>query len=185
VKASSKTDRRKPEMKLEAKGRPLTARDVAELCGVELKTVHNWVAEGRLPHFRTPGRHLRFQPHLVQSFLQEIGYGPSVERRTAVIWVPAAKVTRLRRALSHYDCRSVSDVWSALIVAGKEDPDAMVVDATFLTLPDFRGLMNAVRLNLPGTTMILVGEPTPGAGRGVVAVRWDDLGSLTRVLDRD
>ncbi len=185
VTASSKIRRRKTEPKLEPKGRPLAARDVAELCGVELKTVHNWVAEGRLQHFRTPGRHLRFQPHIVQMFLREIGYGPSTKRRTAVICVPAAKAARVRRALADYECKSVSDVWSALIVAAKAVPGALVVDATFLTTHELRGLTTAVRRKLPATSLIIVGEPTLPAARGVVAVPWDDLGSLSRVLDWD
>ena len=39
----------------------LTASDLATLCEVDLKTIHNWVDRGRIAHFRTPGRHLRFR----------------------------------------------------------------------------------------------------------------------------
>jgi excisionase family DNA binding protein len=52
----------------------LGANDIAHLCRVDLKTVHNWVNRGVLPHFRTPGRHLRFRPEHVASFLRAWGY---------------------------------------------------------------------------------------------------------------
>jgi excisionase family DNA binding protein len=48
---------------------PLRVREVAALCGVEQKTVHNWVARGMIAHFRTPGRHVRFLPAEVADFV--------------------------------------------------------------------------------------------------------------------
>lgn len=48
--------------------RPMTTRQVAHACGVELKTVHNWADNGELAHFRTPGKHLRFLPAEVRAF---------------------------------------------------------------------------------------------------------------------
>lgn len=57
-------------------GPPLyfTATDLAGFCGVDLKTIHNWVNKGKVPHFRTPGRHLRFKPADVKGFLEGFGY---------------------------------------------------------------------------------------------------------------
>ncbi len=59
----------------------LTASDLAALCEVDLKTIHNWVDRGRIPHFRTPGRHLRFRAADVAEFLRAWGY--SVPRELA------------------------------------------------------------------------------------------------------
>lgn len=50
--------------------RPMTAREFADLCGVDLKTVHTWVGRGLVASFRTPGRHLRFLPDEVREFLE-------------------------------------------------------------------------------------------------------------------
>ncbi len=96
-------------------GRPLTARAVADLCGVELKTVHNWVLEGRLEHFRTPGRHLRFQREAVQAFLLSCGYGgPSnVATRAAVIVVKGGSSAALRTVLRGQITTEVDDLPSA------------------------------------------------------------------------
>lgn len=52
----------------------LTASDLAALCEVDLKTIHNWVDRGRIAHFRTPGRHLRFRAADVADFLRAWGY---------------------------------------------------------------------------------------------------------------
>lgn len=52
----------------------LTASNLATLCEVDLKTIHNWVDRGRISHFRTPGRHLRFRAADVADFLRTWGY---------------------------------------------------------------------------------------------------------------
>src|ERR1700677_5150509 len=59
----------------------LTASDLATLCEVDLKTIHNWVDRGRIAHFRTPERHLRFRAADVAEFLRAWGY--SVPRELA------------------------------------------------------------------------------------------------------
>src|SRR4029453_8151393 len=64
-----------------AREKLLTASDLATLCEVDLKTIHNWVDRGRIPHFRTPGRHLRFRAADVAEFLRAWGY--SVPRELA------------------------------------------------------------------------------------------------------
>jgi excisionase family DNA binding protein len=51
-----------------------TASDMARFCQVDLKTIHNWCEKGKIPHFRTPGRHLRFRAPDVRGFLKEYGY---------------------------------------------------------------------------------------------------------------
>lgn len=41
---------------------PLTTGEVAAIFGVTMTTVKRWAEEGKLPYFRTPGGHYRFQP---------------------------------------------------------------------------------------------------------------------------
>ncbi len=52
----------------------LKASDLAKICQVDPKTVHNWVDRGKLKAFRTPGRHLRFNRSDVATFLREHGF---------------------------------------------------------------------------------------------------------------
>lgn len=50
------------------------ATQMAKWCDVDLKTIHNWVGKGQIPHFRTPGRHLRFKAEDARAFLAKYGY---------------------------------------------------------------------------------------------------------------
>jgi hypothetical protein len=55
-------------------GKYFTGSEVAAICDVDLKTIHNWIDKGRGPeHFKTPGRHLRFEPVKVARWLRERG----------------------------------------------------------------------------------------------------------------
>ncbi len=45
-----------------------------DFCEVDLKTVHHWVERGKVPHFRTEGRHLRFRRNDVVRFLRAHEY---------------------------------------------------------------------------------------------------------------
>jgi excisionase family DNA binding protein len=47
----------------------LSPAEVAELFGVEPKTVTRWAEAGRLPFFRTPGGHRRYRWSDVEPFL--------------------------------------------------------------------------------------------------------------------
>ena len=52
----------------------LKASDLAAICQVDLKTIHNWFDRGRISGFRTPGRHLRFTSGSVVAFLDQFGF---------------------------------------------------------------------------------------------------------------
>jgi excisionase family DNA binding protein len=51
-----------------------TGQDVARFCEVDLKTVHHWADRGKIPHYRTEGRHLRFRRNDLVRFLRGHGY---------------------------------------------------------------------------------------------------------------
>ncbi len=57
-------------------GKYLSSADIAAICDVDLKTIHNWADQPsqQMPSFRTPGRHLRFKPRLIVPWLQRKGY---------------------------------------------------------------------------------------------------------------
>jgi excisionase family DNA binding protein len=48
--------------------------EVAAVCGVDVKTVHNWCKLKDMPHIRTPGRRLRFKLPEVVPWLAKYGY---------------------------------------------------------------------------------------------------------------
>jgi excisionase family DNA binding protein len=142
-------------------GRPLTARAVADLCGVELKTVHNWVLEGRIEHFRTPGRHLRFPRAAVHAFLLACGYEASESShvsRGAVV-VKGGGGPALHAVLRRFQVSEVDDLPSALIVVARSEPALLIIDLTpRWALPEAATLRALARL-LPGLTVVLFGKP--------------------------
>src|SRR5438067_11901832 len=80
-----------------------TASDVARLCQVDLKTIHNWADKGEIRHFRTPGRHLRFRRLDVLEFLRRYGYAIPDELRAGrprlvIVDADANAASSLRRS---------------------------------------------------------------------------------------
>jgi excisionase family DNA binding protein len=110
-----------------------TASEVARFCHVDLKTIHNWSDRGEIPHFRTPGRHLRFRRADVVEFLRKYGY-PVPEQlqagRTKVHVVGEARVVESIRARldQTYDIAVFNHAVDALISIGAEKPDIVILD---------------------------------------------------------
>jgi excisionase family DNA binding protein len=137
--------------------KPLTAREVADLCGVELKTIHNWVTDGRLDHFRTPGRHLRFQAADVLHFLERCGYRASLPTQATALVVAEEAVRRsLVGALREYRTERTSDAFEALFVAARLTPDLIVVHGRSLAGLNAEQWCRAVRLALPQARLLVV-----------------------------
>lgn len=113
----------------------LTASDLATLCEVDLKTIHNWVDRGRIAHFRTPGRHLRFRAADVAEFLRAWGYSVPRElarasARTGLIVGSKEMVSHVTRTLGDtMPLRDVKHPYDALVFAGADPPDVFLVDA--------------------------------------------------------
>ncbi len=111
----------------------LTASRVAEFCQVDLKTIHNWAERGRIPHFRTPGRHLRFRREDVLDFLRKYGYPIPPEiagRRPRVLLMLEESPQRLKlRAVleSDFEVFELPDAMAGLLSIGREPPDAVVL----------------------------------------------------------
>lgn len=173
----------KKTLRFPVQERPLTARAIAELCGVELKTVHNWVADGKLPHFRTPGRHLRFHPEAVQTFLEAIGYGPTSKHGSVVVYTNAAGAKRLSAPLSEFECLWVKNLWSALISVGSKAKEGLILDVAQLPSAELKGLLTTLQTELPELRVVLLTEdPKVPRVRGVTVLTWDALSRLSRLL---
>ena len=117
-------------------GPRFTAADLARFCSVDLKTIHNWVAKGKLPDARTEGRHLRFRRVEIVEFLRAYHYPvpPSLRATRARIVAFDGDSTTLsvaRRALGrHFEVTTYTDAVDALVAVGASDPDALVIGTT-------------------------------------------------------
>ncbi|HEX8796887.1 MAG TPA: helix-turn-helix domain-containing protein [Polyangiaceae bacterium] len=129
-------------------GRLLTATQVARMCGVDIKTIHNWVGKGRIRGHRTGGRHLRFWPLDVIDFLRAWELGIPEALRSARLRVlvvdkdPAALAASKRSLSRRFDVATADDVVDAIVTAATSRPDVLVVgDVAPLGLDDLaRGL---------------------------------------------
>lgn len=110
-----------------------TASDVARFCQVDLKTIHNWADRGEIRHFRTPGRHLRFQRSDVLDFLRRFGYPipPGLVTgapRLVVIEKETDTRQRIVESLGRiFRVVAFACPFEALIEVGAEPPDAVVI----------------------------------------------------------
>jgi excisionase family DNA binding protein len=112
-----------------------TASEVARFCQVDLKTIHNWAERGEIKHFRTPGRHLRFQHLDVLDFLRRYGY-PVPETlsygKPRVVLLDADTKTHASVAkvlADTFELRASTDVLSSLIAIGADRPDIVVLES--------------------------------------------------------
>lgn len=112
-----------------------TASQIARFCQVDLKTIHNWADRGQIPHFRTPGRHLRFRRPHVLDFLRKYGYPIPEEldaQRPRVALLINGKHAK-QRVLSSlrvaFDVVDYPDPLDGLLRIGEHPPDAIVLAA--------------------------------------------------------
>jgi excisionase family DNA binding protein len=112
-----------------------TASQIARFCQVDLKTIHNWADRGQIPHFRTPGRHLRFRRPHVLDFLRKYGYPIPEELeaerpRVALLVNGMGASGELVAALeSEFEIVQYENPVTALLQIGEHPPDAVVLAA--------------------------------------------------------
>jgi excisionase family DNA binding protein len=112
-----------------------TASQIARFCQVDLKTIHNWADRGQIPHFRTPGRHLRFRRPHVLDFLRKYGYPIPDELdagrpRVVLLTNGVADDGEVAATLeSSFDVIEYLSPVVALLQMGEQPPDAIVLAA--------------------------------------------------------
>jgi excisionase family DNA binding protein len=167
----------------------LTASDLAALCEVDLKTIHNWVDRGRIAHFRTPGRHLRFKAADVAEFLRAWGYSVPRELARATsksMMAIGSKDTMayVARALGEgLPIRHASHPYDALIFAGSDPADVYVVDVRAVSGEvDVSSLFEALHRACPQGTFIALSDEPVSLPPFVARVGRSDAQQLKLVL---
>jgi excisionase family DNA binding protein len=172
--------------------RLFTAQEVARFCEVDLKTVHHWAERGKIPHFRTQGRHLRFRRNDLVRFLRAHGYPlPEALTRTkpvvAVGPVEPAEVELAKKLASRFTTRRFATGLGAFAHVLSDQPDAVVVSSTDPTLGGARSIA-ALREEAPWILVAIVcaddsAAEARAAGAEVV-VASADLSRLGQELAR-
>jgi len=149
--ARMKTDREEP-------GSLLKSSAVADLCQVDLKTIHNWANSGEIRHSRTRGRHLRFSPADIVEFLRKYDY-PVPQQfladkpRVYLLDDDRSTLAAVKKTLiKQFEVTFFNDPVDALISIGVQPPAVIVLD---VKIADFDGLHLLARLaQLPATRKI-------------------------------
>lgn len=161
----AKRDKRHHSEIVAAIRRPLTAREVAKRCGVDLRTIHHWVAAGLIGHFRTPGRHLRFDVMAIDEFLASRSTAVEKNDDDTFLVIAANKTaTKLRRALAALRGRYVDNPYTALLFAGWMRPRWVVVEPNTLRGLDAKAYAQALASELPESTIFWFGSGVSVAG---------------------
>jgi excisionase family DNA binding protein len=179
----------------------LTASDLAALCEVDLKTIHNWVDRGRIPHFRTPGRHLRFRAADVAEFLRAWGYSVPRElarasARTILVVGTNETLALVHRALgegsaptgappasSGQPVRLAAHPYDALIYAGSDPGDVYVVDLKAVSAEIEPGVMfEALHRASPPATLIALSDDPVALPTFVTRLGRGDTAGLKKLV---
>lgn len=166
----------------------LTASDLAALCEVDLKTIHNWVDRGRIAHFRTPGRHLRFRAADVAEFLRAWGYSVPRElarasARSIVVVGGKEAMTHVTRALDGAQVRHITHPYDALVHAGADPADVLIVDVAALASEiDVGRLLETLHRACPQSTLVALADEFPGMPSFVARVGRLDSSALKSII---
>jgi excisionase family DNA binding protein len=167
----------------------LTASDLAALCEVDLKTIHNWVDRGRIAHFRTPGRHLRFRAADVADFLRAWGY--SVPRELAKVGSKSVLVVGSKDSMGHVSralgegmvVKHAAHPYDALVFAGAEPADVYIVDARAVAADiDVTSMLEALHRASPQATFVALSDEATTVPAFVTRVGRSDAQALRTLL---
>lgn len=147
---------------------PVPARTVAELCGVDLKTVHQWATSGLIAHFRTPGRHLRFRSDEVLRFLEHSGYPRATVYAPHVLLVgPSRARSREASTLGQHKVTWVDDPYLALVEATRLEPGVIVLYAEQLRALELKPYVAALGAASATARVFVLGKRTATRVAGV------------------
>jgi excisionase family DNA binding protein len=169
-----------------------SAQILADFCEVDLKTVHHWADRGKVPHFRTEGRHLRFRRNDVVRFLRAHGY-PLPEqlvkaRPTVALAVPPEllegaplSVDDLAKRLgSRFSVRRHACAAHALAHLVAEAPDAVIVACADPTLG--AAAIAALKDDPATSWIVFVAVPEAGEAGRSSAQRADIVVSAAEIV---
>lgn len=160
---------------------PLTTRQVADLLGCGVKTVHNWVADGRIPHFRTPGRHLRFRAEDVAEFMRRSGFPVPDELSCRCPLLLVAADSRAALLGLPRGAISLENPLDALVMCPSHRPLMVVVLAEQMAGVDLRSFRAAIDRACEDCRVVWVGDP-PLEGEGYETLDVLDANSLAGLL---
>ncbi|MEZ4446165.1 MAG: response regulator [Polyangiaceae bacterium] len=157
----------------------LTSHQVGRLLQVSRRSVNNWIEQGRLTAFRTPGGHRRVRVPDLVAFLVETGFpipedlSPFARRRIIVVDDDRHQLRAYGRLLAPYEdvveLRLMERGIDALLMIGSFLPDLVVLD---IVLPGLDGVEVCRRIKAGERTrhidiVVCSGNVSPGVEAAV------------------
>lgn len=133
--------------------RTYTTFQIAEVCGVYPSTVINWVKNGDLKAFKTPGGHRRVLESELREFLVKFNFPMPAwlavgKRRVLIVEddpaVGKLLVRALKGASEELDVTWLKDGAEALLAMGREAPDLVLLDV-FMPFLDGGVVLKTIR----------------------------------------
>lgn len=126
-----------------------TTFEVAKICNANITSIKNWIEQGELRAFRTPGGHYRIERKVLDDFLNRHGmpnpFAHRARRRILVVNPTSELVDEIRKHLGDkHDYDVTADAVDGLLKLGQWKPDAAVIDTRVPGL-DVLGLCQRVR----------------------------------------
>lgn len=163
----------------------ITTGTVAEHCEVTYETVKNWIRQGKLPAFETPGGHHRILMEEFNEFLTRYGmpaYDGPYGRKAKVLVVDddltlgSNIVDYFTKAAGH-ECRFASDGYEAGVQVMSFEPDLVVLD---LIMPMMNGFEVCQKIKSSKETehiqiLAITGHPEDGNKEKIKACGADDV----------
>lgn len=116
----------------------LTSHRAAQLLQVNPSSINNWIREGRLTAFRTPGGHRRIHARNLANFVVKSGMALPEELATVVsptvIWVDPDEENRnrvvnsLSKMSDEVEWTVASTMMDALMLVGQLQPHFLIID---------------------------------------------------------
>ena len=111
-----------------------TTFEAAKLCSANITSIKNWIEQGEIEAFRTPGGHYRIERQSLAAFLDKHNMPNPLARSTKGVLAIHSNVSLMSRIAGSlgdgYDMVTTSDPVEGLIRLGHMKPRAVVVDAS-------------------------------------------------------
>jgi excisionase family DNA binding protein len=169
----------------------ISATELAAYCAVDLKTIHNWTNGGKIPGWRTKGRHLRFRRLDVVDFLRSYEFAlpealRSARPRVTVIDADGQALSATRKALTRrFDVDGFEDVVAGLVGLTAADPEVLVLgDVSPLAIEGLIARLGALASTRSARIVTLGARAAGAAGaapRGDPAKLREVLESITGI----
>ncbi|MBH23627.1 MAG: hypothetical protein CMH57_03990 [Myxococcales bacterium] len=110
-----------------------TTFEVAKVCNANITSIKNWIEDGKIRAFRTPGGHYRIERAVLIDFLNRYGmpnpFTARDRKRVLIIGTNPGDVELVRRAVGRdHEVEGTDDGMEAALMVGERRPDCVVVD---------------------------------------------------------